>query len=166
MSRHRYRGMALSWDYLRAGTGLAFTAGPVLLLEPMPAVAVVLSCLALLFVVFAVRTGLRHLTVIEVSAEGIAARGPFSCSIPWREVTRLRLDYFSIGRERERGWMQLKVSSRFRRLRVDSTIDRFAELASAAAKFARDHAVPIADSTAANFHALGIEAGGEREVAA
>lgn len=167
MSCHRYRGRVLSGDYLRAGAGLAFTAGPLLLLEPVPTVAVVLSGVALLFAAFALRTGLRHFTVIEVTADGIAARGPIPCRMPWREVKRLGLDYFSASRERGGGWMQLKVSGRYRRIRVDSTIDGFEELATAIAGVARKHAIPMADTAIANFHALGIEVdGGEREVAA
>lgn len=166
MSGYRYRGGALLRDYLRAATGLSVTAGPVMLLQPVPAVAAVLGALSMLFALFAVRTGLRHLTVIEVTADGIAARGPISCRIPWRDVTRVRLDYFSIGRDRGRGWMQLKVGGGFRVVRVDSMIDGFEEIARATAEFARDHAISLNDATAANFQALGITPRGEREVAA
>lgn len=166
MSRHRYRGRVLSGDYLRAGAGLAFTAGPVLLLEPAPVVATILSAFAVLFGVFALHTGLRHLTVIEITDEGIAVRGPLPCRIPWREVTRLKLDYFSTGRERQRGWMQLKVGGGFRRIRVDSTIDGFKEMATAIAGFAMDYEIPLANAAVANFHALGIAVDGKQEVAA
>lgn len=156
MSRHRYSGRVLAGDYLRAGSGLAITAGPLLLLEPASAVAAVLSLLSLLFGAFALRTGLRHLTVIEVTVDGIVSRGPISCHIPWRGVTRLRLDYFSARREARRGWMQLKVSGRYRRIRVDSTIDGFEQFAATVASTARKYAIPLTDTAVANFDALGI----------
>ncbi len=167
MSRHRYSGRVLAGDYLRAGSGLAITAGPVLLLEPATAVATVLSALSLLFGAFALRTGLRHLTVIELTADGIVSQGPISCHIPWRGVTRLQLDYFSTRREAQRGWMQLKISSRYRRIRIDSTIDGFEQLAAAVASTAREYAIPMTDTAVANFGALGIAVdGSDGEVAA
>ena len=156
MSRHRYSGRVLAGDYLRAGSGLALTAGPVLLLEPAPAVAAILGALSLLFGAFALRTGLRHLTVIEITADGIASQGPISCHIRWRGVTRLRLDYFSARREPRRGWMQLKISGRYRRIRIDSTIDGFEQLAATVASNSRIHAIPLTDAAVANFDALGI----------
>jgi hypothetical protein len=167
MSRHHYSGKVLAGDYLRAGSGLIITAGPVLLLNPAPAVAVILGVLSLLFAAFALRTGLRHLTVIEITADGIASRGPISCQIRWREVTRLRLDYFSARRQAQRGWMQLKISGRYRRIRIDSTIGDFEQLAAAVATTAREHAIPLTDTAAANFNALGVAVdGSDSEVAA
>ena len=166
MSRHRYSGRALAGDYLRAGSGLAITAGPVLLLDPAPAVAAILGALALLFGAFALRTGLRHLTVIEATADGIVARGPVSCRIPWRGVTRLRLDYFSTRRETQRGWMQLKISGRYRRICIDSTIDGFEQLAATVAGTARKYAIPLTDTAVANFGALGIAVDGSDDGAA
>jgi uncharacterized membrane protein len=159
MSRHRYSGRVLTADYLRAGLGLAVTAGPVLLLDPAPPVAAVLGTLAVLFAAFALRTGVRHLTVIEVTDDGIVAQGPIPCRIAWRDVTRLRLDYFAIRREPRRGWMQLKIRGRTRRIRIDSTIDGFEYLAAAVADTARAHAIPLNDTAVANFGALGIAVG-------
>lgn len=167
MERYRYSGAALFKDYLRAGVGLAATAGPILWLEPATAVVAVLIGLAALFGGFAVRTGLRQFTVIEVTADGIAARGPVGCFIPWHGVKRLRLDYFAIRREPRRGWLQLKISGRYRRIRIDSTLDDFARLAAAVAIRAREHAIPLSDTAVANFQALGIVVdGGHREIAA
>ncbi len=157
MSRHRYPARVLAADYARAGFGLAVTAGPLLLLEPAPVVAVVLGAVALLFGAFALRTGLRQATVIELTVDGIRSRGPMPCHIPWRDVTQLRLDYFATRREPPRGWMQLKVSGRHRRIRVDSTIDRFEQLAAAVASTAQDRAIPLNDAAVANFGALGID---------
>ena len=156
MSRHRYSRRVLIKDYLRAGLGLAVTAGPVLLLQPAPAIAVVLGALSLLFGAFALRTGLRHLTVIEVMTDGIVSRGPISCHIRWREVTRLRLDYYAIRREPQGGWMQLKIGGPRRGIRVDSTIDGFEQVAAAVASIVPTYAIPLTDTVVANFDALGI----------
>ncbi|MDH3228810.1 MAG: hypothetical protein OEN55_03350 [Alphaproteobacteria bacterium] len=167
MSLYRYSGRALAGDYLRAGSGLAVTAGPVLLLEPAPAVAAMLAALSILFGAFALRTGLRQLTTVELTNDGIVSRGPVSCYIPWHEVTRLRLDYYATRRESQRGWMQLKIGSRYRRIRVDSTIDGFGQIAATVAGAAREYSIPLTDTAVANFGALGIAVdGGNGEVVA
>ena len=156
MSRHRYSGRVLTGDYLRAGLGFSVTAGPFLMLDPVPSVATILAALALLFAAFALRTGVRHLTVIEVTDDGIVSRGPIPCRIAWGDVKRVRLDYFAIRREPRRGWMQLKISGRSRGIRIDSTIDGFDYLAAAVADTAREFAIPLGDTAVANFGALGI----------
>lgn len=164
VKQFHYRGKVLSIEYLRAGVGLAITTGPLLLLDPAPIVGGVLGALAILFAAFALRTGLRNFTVIEMTEEGIAARGPISCSIPWRRVKLLRLDYYCTGRERDggRGWMQLKIAGQSSSIRIDSTIDGFDELAAAAAGIATRHSIPLSDTTAANFQAIGIPVVGDR----
>ncbi|UCH74793.1 MAG: hypothetical protein JSU82_02765 [Rhodospirillales bacterium] len=167
MSVHLYPTRDLSADYVRAAIGLSVTAGPALLLQPAPAVAAVLGGLAVLFAAFALRTGMRQLTAIEVTEDGIAAQGPLSRRISRDEVTRVRLDYFSFGRERAKGWMQLKISHGYRHIRVDSTIEDFETVAQAAAEIARRNELALSDTTVANFRAMGLAVDDpDREIAA
>ena len=137
MSRHHYPIGTLYSDYLRVAVGLALTLGPLLLLDLAAPIAWLLSALALLFVWFALRTGLRQLSVVELSPQGIAIRGPLGRSLAWDDLTRMKLAYYaprawSGARRRDRqhergerdegqrGWLQLSLQgTRGRKIRVE-----------------------------------------------
>jgi hypothetical protein len=74
MSSHHYPISTLSSDYLRVAVGLTLTLGPLLLLDLASVIAWLLSALAVLFVWFGVRTGLRQMSSVELSPQGIAIR--------------------------------------------------------------------------------------------
>lgn len=155
MSMHRYSPWALASDYLRAGTGLALTAGPALLLETQPVVTVILGALAVLFGLFGLRVGLRQSTVIEAGEQALAAHGPGATKIPWGEIEQVRLDYFSTRRDGQKGWMQMRVSGPGGRVRADSTIKDFEKLAAAVVSRMPPRTA-MTDTTRGNFRALGI----------
>lgn len=157
MSRHRYPARALAGDYLRAGAGLAVTGGPLLLLETATGVAAVLAALAGVFALFAARTGLRHVTVVELSGAGIALHGPARGRLPWDRIEQVRLDYFATRRDAPNGWMQLRLGGAGRRIRIDSTIEGFEALAESAAAAAARRGVVLTETTEDNLRALGID---------
>lgn len=154
MSTHRYAPRALAGDWLRAAGGLAVTGGPVLLLPTAPAVTAILSVLAVIFGFFGLRTAARQFTVIELSEDGIAARGISGNRIAWREVRGLRLDYYSTRRDSRGGWMQLRVSGPAGHIRIESTVDGFAALAASCRAAAAAHGVPVSDTSESNFRTL------------
>lgn len=150
----RYPGRALAAEYLRGGLGLAATAGPLAFVDPAPAVAWILAALAALFLVYCARTVRRQLTTIELNETGIRARGPLGAGIRWDELRSIELDYYSTRRDREGGWMQLKLRGAGRALRVDSELERFAELVHAAAGEARRHGHALGADSLDNLKAL------------
>ncbi len=152
--RFRYPQGALASCYARGGIGLALSAGPLILVQPAPAAAWVLAAAAALFLVYFARTVCRSLTFIELDEAGIRASGPLGASIRWEELRALQLEYYSTRRDREEGWMQLKLRAARRTIRVDSDLAEFAELARAAAGHARRRGLAIDESTRNNLSAL------------
>jgi len=149
----------MSLDYAGSAIGLACSLGPLAFLQPAAAVAWVLAAAAAFFLVYFARTVCRQLTHIELGEAGIRARGPLGAAIRWENLRSLRLDYYSTRRDREGGWMQLRLRSAQRTIRIDSEVDGFADIARAAAAEARRRGVDIDEATRANLRALGIAQG-------
>jgi hypothetical protein len=145
----------LAADYLRSGLGLAASAGPLAFVDPAPTVAWILAALAVLFLVYFVRTVRRQLTTIELNETGIRASGPLGAGIRWDELRSVRLDYYSTRRDREGGWMQLKLRGAGSALRVDSELERFAELAQTVAGEAHRRGCALDSDSLENLKALG-----------
>jgi hypothetical protein len=156
MTAHRYAMADLGGDYARGAAGLALTLLPLLLLPMHWIVAVVFAAAALVFLAFLARTWLRHRSVIEADGQGIVAHGPLGVRIAWRDLTGFRLRYFSVRRDRQRGWMQLELRGGGRSLKIESTISGFEEIASLAHDAAVAKGLKLDDSSQANLMSLGV----------
>ena len=154
-SRFRYPLRALGLDYAGAIAGLACSLGPLGFVELAGPVAGVLSAVAVLFLVYFGRTFCRQLTRIELDEAGIRARGPLGTAIRWENLRSLRLDYYSTRRDREGGWMQLKLRDAGCTIRIDSELDGFAEVVGRAARAAAQRGLAFDSSTASNLQMLG-----------
>ena len=175
MSRHHYPISSLSSDYLRVAVGLGLTLGPLLLLDLATPVAWLLSVLAVLFVWFGLRTGLRQLSWVELSPQGIAIRGPLGRSLAWDELTRMKLAYYaprgwSSARRRDRhrepgerdegrrGWLQLTLQGAHGRpIRVESTLEGFEQVLRRTMATVSQKQLGLDPTTAANLAALGLD---------
>jgi len=158
VKEHRYPPRELAGDYARAAVGVAATAGPLVLLPTSPVIMWILAGFGALFVVFAARTALRHMTVVRIDDAGIASVGPWPVSLRWDELKGMALSYYSTRRDRTRGWMQLSVRGTGRALRLDSTIEGFTEIVARAARSAEANRVALSPATAGNLAALGLAA--------
>jgi hypothetical protein len=155
-SRHGYPAAAMIGDYLRAAAGLV-PAGAIFAMMPVaPVPATLLGGFATIFGVFGLRTALRHNTSIEMSDTEIRARGLVARTIPWAELDRLRLAYYSTRRDRKSGWMQLELGGGGTRLNLDSRIAGFGEVVRRAADAAAENRLQVSEATAANLEALGV----------
>ena len=153
----RYSAASLYRDYLRTAFGLAVTIGPLLLLHLAAPVAVVLAGLGLLFAWFGMRTIVRHLSQVELSADAIALRGPAPRRLAWCDLERIKLAYYAPRRARQDGWLQLTLSgARGRSIRLDSTLSGFEQVLGEASRVARAKALPLDAATHANLAALGL----------
>lgn len=155
---YRYPWRAMVPDYVRAAVGMVCTLAPLLFMDLSSAVRLVLIFLALIFILFAAQAVLRHSTRIFVSEREIWAR-PLGARLRWDGLTRLRLAYFSVRRDGRDGWMELKVQSGRRSLRVDSRLEGFAEVVRQAAAAARDACLSLDNPTLSNLTTLGIRVG-------
>ena len=152
---YRYPWQAMVPDYARAGLGIACTAVPVLLMDLPGPVTGVLAFLAAIFTVFGLQAALRHATRILISARDIRAL-PIGTRLDWDKLTRLKLAYFSVRRDGRKGWMELKLGSGRRTLRIDSRLDGFTEVVRQAVAAASQACVPLQPATLSNLATLGI----------
>jgi hypothetical protein len=118
--------------------------------------AVVLGGFAAIFGAFAIRTALRHGTSLEVTDRELRAIGLRSATIPWNQLDRMKLAFYSTRRDRKSGWMQLELGAGNARLSLDSRLEGFDQLVRHAAIAAADRGLELSEATAANLQALGI----------
>ena len=152
---YRYPWRAMVPDYFRAGIGLACTGIPAAFMDLPPLVTGVLAFLAAIFLLFGVQAALRQATRVLVSEQDIRAL-PMGVRIEWDALTRLTLAYFSVRRDGRSGWMELKLRSGRRTLRIDSRLDGFREVLRLASAAATDACLQLDDSTLGNLATLGI----------
>jgi hypothetical protein len=154
----RYPLRSFAFDYAGGGIGLASSLGLLAFAQPAAPVALALAAAGALFLVYFARTVCRQLTHIELDETGIRARGPavglLSAAIRWEDLRSLQLDYYSTRRDREGGWMQLKVSDAQRTIRIDSDLDGFAAVARAAARAAAARGLALDAATLGNLQVL------------
>ena len=160
MPLYRYPAGATAADYARGLGGIALTAGPLWVLAPSGALAWILAACMLLFLVYFVRAVVRHLTRIELSETGIAARGPFGRAIPWDELRSMKLSYYTTRSDRSGGWMQFDLGNGQRSICVDSRLEGFAGFASTVAREALRRGHRLDEATLLNLKALGIRGDG------
>jgi len=158
---HRYPWSELRGDYLRAGFGVALTGLPLAATWGELYAGLILGSLLAVFVVFGLRTALRQACSYEVGDDGIvrigrSILGTERASLPWRDVRRVKLAFYSTRRDRSKGWMHLKITGGAHTLGIDSIIDGFDDIAARSAAAAASNGVALSDSTLRNFAALGL----------
>ena len=165
MTAHAYPNSAMVGDYLRAAAGFLPAAAIFAVPAAGTAATGVAAGFAALFLLFGLRTALRHTTHIVTDETGITAAGPLAATIRWADLERMKLAYYSTRRDRRDGWMQLELATGGSRLRLDSRIDGFEELAARAARAAAARGLALDTATLANLDALGIAPPGSVPIA-
>ena len=125
-------------------------------LSPINGIVYVLVPLAVLFGLFAGRTLLRQMTKYEVSDTGLRSSGPIKFAVRWSELANVELRYYSTRRDRGRGWMQLRIKSQKRTIRLDSTLEGFSDIVARAAREAAQRDIAMNEPTLDNLRVLGI----------
>jgi hypothetical protein len=162
----RYPREALWADYIRAAAGALLCGLPLLLLQVNRWVGVVLGAAFLLFVLFLVRTVLRHMTRYVLGPDTLAADGPAGGLVEWARLNRMTLAYYSTKRDRSGGWMQLSVGSvGARMVKIDSSLDGFYDIVARAAQAAEAQALDLSRATRANLRSMGLSVAGQEETA-
>ena len=152
---YRYPLAKLAPDYLRAGVGLAVVILPLATMNLPAVVRIVLACLMVLFAAFALQNLLQHLSRVEMT-ETILVMRPSGTRIDWMALTRLRLAWFTVRRGGSTGWMELKLKAGRSRVRLDSRLDGFDEVAHRAVAAARERGLDLDPVTLANLRTLGL----------
>ena len=153
----RYPAPALRSAYALGVVGMVIGFVPLLIARPAALFRWALAATGLLFLVYFARTVIRQLTWIELDEEGLGVRGPLGVGIRWDDVRAVKLNYFSTRPDRSGGWMEYIVQGPRRSIRIESTLEDFADLVRASTREARARGVAFDDRTRANLRALGIE---------
>lgn len=156
---YRYPLNRLAGDYVRAGAGLMLTGVPVLLVSLTLVPMIILLLLAALFFGYGMHTILCHRRRITVDHDEISTQ-PGAIRLNWKELTELKLEYYSTRKESTSGWMQMTLRSHNKRLKLDSRLEGFQDIARLAATSAHANDLFLSRTTAGNLAALGIDVDG------
>jgi hypothetical protein len=156
MTSHAYPHSAMLGDYCRAAAGFVPAAAILATARLGPVGFSLIGALAALFLVFGLKTWLRQVTRVEVTEEQLRAAGPFGATIPWADLDRLKLAFYSTRRDRRDGWMQLELRAGRANLSFDSRIAGFETLVERAARAAAARRLELSAATLANLQSLGI----------
>lgn len=154
---YRYPKSAVFADYARALAGMALMFGPLAVFKIGSVMVYILAGLGALFLLFGLRTILRHLTHVEVSAGGLRIAGPVGRAIRWRDLDDMSLRYYTTRRDKLDGWMLLKLKGKGSVISLDSSMDGFDDIVHRALAAARDNRVALEPGTLSNLPAMGIE---------
>ncbi|MBT7363636.1 MAG: hypothetical protein HN821_02500 [Rhodospirillaceae bacterium] len=158
MTSHRYTPRALNADLLRAGIGLFCCLVPLAAVDFGTVMTLVFAIPAALFAIFGLRTWRHRSVTVHLDADGISTEGPGATRIAWRDLGGLKLSYFSTRRDREPGWMQLKLRSQNGTIALNSALEDFDDICRATFEAARSFDIEMTDASARNFAALGLGA--------
>ena len=157
MTRYRHTIRTIAPDYLRAGVGLALTAGPIFVVPTADPVSWTLMFLTFLFAVYAANVVLRHASVVELGETGISIVGPLPRSLRWQDLQEMRLKYFSTRRDGAHGWMQLVLKGSDAKIRIESTLGGFTDIVGRAAQATNDEGLNLSSTTLGNLELLGVK---------
>ena len=156
MSLHRYKAKSLIGDYARSGFGLICVGVPYFVGELSGFVGYAFIALALLFIIYGARTVLRQLTVYNLDDMGIRTMGGWPAGIAWGELQAMDLRYFSTRRDRQGGWMHLRLTDSEGKIGFDSALDGFDAIVAAAYTESRRVGVALNERTVNNLQSFGI----------
>ena len=158
MNGYRYPVAALRGDYIRAGIGSVIMGGMMIGAFGVPVMFFIIGSLFLLFFGFGLQTFARHMTMFELEPDGLKVYGLRRKKLLWDELTGARLRFFSVRRERSSGWMELKLtSSGSGKLRIDSALEGFNDIAAAVASAVEAKGIKIDETSVENFRAIGVQ---------
>lgn len=164
----RYPRRLLHGDLARALLGLALTAGPLAMIDPLLAVGIVLGLCAAIFAIYLVRTILRYRAFWVLEEGCVRQHGFLSGAIDWNGLRAAKLRYYTTKRGRDgAGWLVLTLKgragsddtagqkNRVTKISVESTIEGFDDLLARAARAVREGTVDIDETSVHNFAAAG-----------
>ncbi len=156
MTEHRYPASRILGDYLLGGAGAAMSAGLIALAPSVLYIDVICGGLTAVFLLFTMRTALRHRMRIRADAGGLTVEGGPARRLRWQELDGLTLRYYSTRRNRKDGWMTLRLKAGGRPLSIDSHLEGFETVARLAVEAARARGLALDATTRGNFAALDI----------
>lgn len=156
MSQHRYPIRSLIADYLRSGIGLAIVGLPLIMADMATAIIILFLGLAGIFGTYLMRTVNRQITVIEMDDVGLRAVGGWPGQVRWADLRDVNLRYFSTRRDRQGGWLHLRLAGDGV-IRLDSAISGFDAMAARAYHEAQQRDLTLTPVSIDNFSSMGLK---------
>mgnify|MGYP000877332674 CR=1 FL=1 len=154
---YRWPRAALIADFWRSGPAFAACILGVLLLPPLSVAFIVLVLLALVFGLYLGQTVLRSRAVMTLDPDGLAISGYFGDRmIRWDALDQFALRYYTLRRDKEAGWMDLKLAAGGTKITLDDRLDGFRPILERAWEAARARDLGISSSTYANLTSAGL----------
>ena len=155
---HRWKSSALRGDLVRGIVAFGLTLLFLALVPRLTVAFFTLLVLAVLFGLYLAGTVSRWRGVVEVDDTGLRVSGGVfgQRTIKWAELRRFELRHFPLSRDRQQGWMDLKLGSATSTVSIDDRLEDFGALLSQAWAAAQRAEIGISDATHANLLAAGL----------
>jgi len=150
-----YSFSSVGGDFVRAIVGLVLCSLPVLLGLEFILALWLLVPLTAVFITFLVRIIIRYMTTVTVTDEWIRVNSFFDITLYWADVTDFKLSYFTLWRNGEKGWMQMRLRNATNAIRIESSLVGFEAIASRAFAAAQANHISLNSTTTSNLEAFG-----------
>ena len=164
---YRYPPRALVGDYIRSGVGTAFGLLIAVSNPSSPWVVGIFGGLCAVFALFGLRTVRQHLTQVAVTPEAVFVKAIGTRDLPWQALREVRLRFYGTRRQARGdrasggGFLELTLRGNGRKLKFDSNLLGFKDVAWHAARAARDNNLSLDPTTAGNLLDIGVDADSE-----
>lgn len=156
MNGYRYPVSSLRGDYFQAGIGMSITGLLLIGASSVPVMFVIIGSLFALFAGFGIKTWSKHMTLIQIEPDGLQIFGLRRRQVSWEDLSGAKLRFFTVKRDRDAGWMELTLFTDKGKVKIESSIDGFNEIAASVAKTVESKNVVIDETSVENFNAIGI----------
>ena len=150
-----YSFSSVGGDFVRAIVGLVLCSLPVLLGLEFILALWLLVPLTAVFITFLVRIIIRYMTTVTVTGEWIRVNSFFDITLYWADVTDFKLSYFTLWRNGEKGWMEMRLRNATNSVKIESSLVGFEAIASRAFAAAEANHISLNSTTTSNLEAFG-----------
>ena len=150
-----YSFSSVRGDFVRAIVGLVLCSLPVLLGLDFILALWLLVPLTAVFITFLVRIIIRYMTTVTVTNEWIRVNSFFDITLYWADVTDFKLSYFTLWRNGEKGWMEMRLRNATNSVKIESSLVGFEAIASRAFAAAEANHISLNSTTTSNLEAFG-----------
>jgi len=154
---YRWPRAAVFADYLRSGIGFGASFIFMLLVQPLSPAFLFFAALAIVFGLYLALTIMRARTSLKLEPDGLTVSGVLGAKmIRWDALDHFALRYYTLRRDKEAGWLDLKLRSPAASITLDDRVDGFRAILERAWQAAQARDIGISSSTYANLTAAGL----------
>ena len=149
-------------DFVRAAVGQLFFGLPMIFAALGPVMFGIFGIFSLFFFAYGIHVFKKKWTTFEFDERGVTRRGIFKKRLRWDRLRSVKLHYFTTSKDRPQAgtvldkgsWMELTIEANSQKLKFDSALEGFTQIAHEIETKADMMHVQMDPSTSANFRAL------------